>query len=236
MSKHKPDVIADDLPSGPMPPERNPDFTPLRSGEPWISPGIEDVLPLSAVNVDRVVLAERTEAGRVIGEEMIYVSPVPDWVLAAPVGATFTCESAGWRYLGVPVEIADDTVRFRISRAASKERIEMAVESVPGVVPDDHAMDSIVDQHLAPLRAAVTAAEPRWHEIATEGLPATEGDYFTWDDTSVEQLALVTADGRAYWTDPFGVDSGMEYEVRNAARITHWHPVVKPAPPTKEPR
>lgn len=53
MSKHKPDVIADDLPSGPVPPERNPDFTPLRSGEPWISPGIEDVLPLTAVSVAR---------------------------------------------------------------------------------------------------------------------------------------------------------------------------------------
>lgn len=68
------------------------------------------------------------KAGSLVGEEVVKVSPLPDDVRAAPPGATFTIEREAWRYLGVPIEIDGETVRFLISRAAAKQRIEVAVE------------------------------------------------------------------------------------------------------------
>lgn len=76
-------------------------------------------------------------------------------------------------------------------------------------------------------------AEPRWHEIATEGLPprTEDGFYWTWDGryVSLRNWVAGTDTDNPEWAEDNEV-------VKDQGRITHWYPIVKPAPPTKEPR
>jgi len=83
--------------------------------------------------------------------------------------------------------------------------------------PHDHDRSMPIVPEHAPHTAH--EREQRWHEIATEGLPPESGDYWTWDGASVELCE---------WNPPdwMTVNEG----------ITHWQPVMKPAPPTREPR
>lgn len=95
-----------------------------------------------------------------------------------------------------------------------------------------------LEREWAPVDRAIDDAlgTPRWHEIATEGLPPTWTFVSTWDaecpNGGVGYLQLHLPDdaedenAAPVWHDDHGhrADRG----------VTHWYPL--PAPPTKEPR
>lgn len=101
------------------------------------------------------------------------------------------------------------------------------------VTPAGHPMDSIVDDMLAPLRAAL-ASESRWHEIATEGLPP-RGErvlLLNSEAASGDAVAFIGSHADGVWFD--GTLDVIELFDDERQVATHWHPL--PAPPTKEPR
>jgi hypothetical protein len=71
--------------------------------------------------------------------------------------------------------------------------------------------------------------EPRWHEIATEGLPPDET--MCWVATRHGSVFVAIADKHRAggWTNE---DTWEDFD----GEVTHWQPAVAPAPPTREPR
>lgn len=139
---------------------------PWAPGEPWISPGIEDVLPLSAV-ADPYVPPPSPDEPHDFIERGLSIEP-------------------GW---------------CRCSR---------------------HRIDPIHSARRA-------ATEPRWHEIATEGLPLDDLDVVTW---SPEMGSLVSF-GRVIVTEDDDGNPVREWRDDHGESpdwtATWWHPT--PAPP-----
>lgn len=77
-----------------------------------------------------------------------------------------------------------------------------------------------------PLRRG--APEPRWHEIATEGLPprTEDGFHWTWDGNGIVLNQWI---GGTDMDNPEWAEDSLQ----KSDSITHWWPIVKPAPPTK---
>lgn len=68
----------------------------------------------------------------------------------------------------------------------------------------------------------------RWHEIATEGLPprTEDGFHWTWDGNGIVLNQWI---GGTDMDNPEWAEDSLQ----KSDRITHWWPVVKPAPPTE---
>lgn len=94
--------------------------------------------------------------------------------------------------------------------------------------PDHGSYYSMTEARTAPDGSHDHVPEPRWHEIATEGLPRGEGFYWTWDGryVALREWMAGTDTENSEWVED-------NVPVPNPESITHWQPVVKPAPPTR---
>ncbi len=79
--------------------------------------------------------------------------------------------------------------------------------------------------------ATTQPCSERWHEIATEGLPprTEDGFHWTWDGNGIVLNQWI---GGTDMDNPEWAEDSLQ----KSDRITHWWPLVKPAPPPKEPR
>lgn len=258
MGDEKDRVIADDITGGS--PLDNPDFEssdgqahPWRAGEPWISPGIENVLPLSAVgdphdhNRSMPIVPEHADAlyGWYSPEQakhvpvLLYEREDGSTVEVTQVTLTATCVEAAWPDLRAVGRVARLIREVRRPRACEPaEFVPRASDRFRSVPAGDAAVVFDLGGNVAPTAIALVDTEPRWHEIATEGLPPEGVDVLTWGP---EMHGVV-----GFGSSEFGEDDNGEAIVEwiddHGSRadwawlVTHWHPLpAPPAPPTKEP-
>lgn len=88
--------------------------------------------------------------------------------------------------------------------------------------PDEVVFD--LNATVAPEVFALVDDAQCWHEIATEGLPPTPGDYWVLDCGNVEHREWSGTSWHEVNRDPHAYAKG----------LTHWMAFVKPAPPTRE--